>query len=82
MRKVKVEDLCYSCRQMHVKGTTVENFLNTAYSDPGKWLDYGGDVGVLVALNGAIVMGDGCTTCGEKVLNWGRDLGLVPPRLY
>ena len=77
MGRISVDDLCVSCRGLHAaNGMTVERALAALYNDPAKWLEGGGDVGVVVMLNNAIVMGDGCTRCGEKVLNWAGELGL------
>ena len=79
MGRIEINDLCYSCRGMYTEiGMTVEETLNTLYNDPQKWLECGGEVGIVTLLNKTIVLGDGCTRCGEKVLNRARELGLLP----
>jgi len=80
--RVELSDLCYRCRKLPaMNGMSVEDFLETAYSihstDPEKYLKIGGDTGVVVILNNAIVMGDGCTTCGRKILDWARELRVI-----
>ena len=79
MRRMKVSDLCYSCRQLNATGNkSVEDLLNIAHGDPGRFLNSVDDEkGIVGIMNRAIVMGDGCTTCGAKVLNWARDVGLL-----
>ena len=80
--RVEISDLCYSCRQLpsNVNGMSVEDFLNAIYSmsttDPRKYVELGGDAGVTAVLSNAIVMGNGCTTCGAIVLDKARKLGL------
>jgi len=78
MRRIKASDLCYSCRRLHATGDkSVDDFLTICYNDPGQFLDGGRmEQGIVGILNRAIVMGDGCTTCGAKVLDWAKDVGL------
>ena len=77
MERIKKEDLCGSCRQLMTKyGKSVEDMLDYFYNNPVKMVEQGGDVGVCVMLTETIVLGNGCTSCGEKVLNLGKDLGL------
>jgi len=82
--RVEPDDLCYQCRNLQAlnNGTSVEEFLmiaqNLRSNDPEKYNEFGGDIGIVTILNNAIVMSDdGCTTCGEKILNWGRELGML-----
>jgi len=78
--RIEANDLCYSCRKLPTEyGKTVEEILEILYTDPEKWLESGGEIGVVTILNKAIVLGDGCTGCGEKVIKKARALGLLNP---
>jgi len=69
-RRIKVSDLCYSCRQLYTtEGGSVEEILNAYYAAP----DGLSEKRACLALIRAIVKGDGCTTCGAKVLDWSKD---------
>jgi TPR repeat protein len=76
--RIEVNDLCFSCRRLHAwDGMTVEALLTILYNNPAKLAEVGGDASIVQVLNQVIVMGNGCARCGEKVLNWARELGLI-----
>jgi len=77
--RVGLNDLCFSCRKLPTEdGMSVEDFFTTLSNNPIKWLECGGDIGIIRILNNAIVMSDeGCTTCGGKIINWAKALGLT-----
>jgi len=68
-KSIRVEDIVISRG-----GETVEEALTRIYSNPMKWIEVGGDNGVYLLLYKTIIQGDGCTTCGEKVLELGNRL--------
>jgi len=69
MERIKTTDLCASCLSMdtHKEGT-VKQMLDKFYSDPKTHMAWG-EAYVLKILIETIIEGDGCTTCGEKILN-------------
>jgi len=77
MARIGIDDLCGSCLNLRTsKGTTVEEELNIRNNDLLADSASGGDLGTFIMLNKTIVMGDGCTLCGAKIIDWGRKLGL------
>ena len=79
-RNIK-DDLCSSClnitcRPIYVEdmvisrgGETVGEALARIYSSPKEWVEVAGNNGVYLLLYKTIIQGDGCTNCGEKVLD-------------
>jgi len=70
-----------TCRPIYVEdtvispgGETVGKALTRIYSDPKEWFEAGGDNGVYLLLYKTIIEGEGCTSCGEKVLELGNNL--------
>ena len=89
MGKTIKDNLCYSCLDIPCRyyavdemvvsrtGERVGDALTRIYSNPKEWVEMGGEQGVWLLLNKAIIEGDGCTSCGDKVLGMGKRLGLV-----
>ena len=89
MGKTIKDDLCYSClditcRHYAVEDTVVSragervgDALTRIYSSPREWVEIGSEQGVWLLIYKAIIEGDGCTNCGDKVLSMGKGLGLV-----
>jgi len=81
MGTIKTEDLCYSCRCMDTvhegKERTVKDLLDRYNSDPAFHMQ-NSEAGILKSLLITIVEGEGCTSCGEKILD--RCDELMPPR--
>jgi len=84
-RRIKVDDLCYRCRQLPTtEGMTVEEMLNVFYDAAGD-VDAASldkptasmlrtfEMRTCLALSRTITSGNGCTTCGRKVLDWSKD---------
>jgi len=66
---ITIRDLCGSCLSMTTEsGLSVGKMLEVFYTDPRKHMEWG-EMHVLKALSNTIIMGDGCTTCGEKIQN-------------
>ena len=62
-----------------MNGNSVEDILTYLYNDQEKFIECGGYATICVILNNVIVMGDGCTTCGRKVIDLAMELGLTRP---
>jgi len=60
-----------------MNGLSVENVLTILYNDKDMWQKCNGDIGVAGMLIESIVQGNGCTTCGQKVIDWAKEIGAI-----
>ena len=68
MERIKTNDLCASCLRMPTKEGTVREMLDKFNNDPKTHMAWG-EAYVLKILIETIIEGDGCTMCGEKILD-------------